>query len=250
MMPILALRHVSQAYENGHLTLKDISMEINQGEFVSIIGPSGAGKTTLLRLFNHMVVPSAGEVWALGQCLGCLKGRKLREKQQKIGMIFQDFCLVKECTCLDNVLNGCLSRIPLWRALTGCFPSAERERGREALAAVGLKEFAVTPAGELSGGQKQRVAIARTLLQNASILLADEPVASLDPLTAEKILGLLKELQRTKGLTIVMNSHNVEQARQWSDRVIGLKAGRIFYDGRPEDWDEGRLKALYGSDAS
>ncbi len=248
-MPILALKHVSQAYEKGHPILQDVSLEIRQGEFVSIIGPSGAGKTTLLRLFNHMVTPSQGEVWALDSRLDTLRGRELRQKQQQIGMIFQDFCLVKECTCLENVLNGCLCRIPFWRALTGRFSAEEIETGERALASVGLKGCGQTSVSDLSGGQKQRVAIARTLVQNASILLADEPVASLDPLTAAKILDLLKELQQTKGLTILMNSHNVEQARTWSDRVVGLKAGQIFFDGKPGDWDEARLKALYGSDA-
>ena len=245
---MLALKHVSQAYEKNHKILNDVSLAIHQGEFVSIIGPSGAGKTTLLRLFNHMVQPDCGEVWVLGQRMDGLEGRQRRQLQQKIGMIFQDFCLVKECTCLENVLNGCLSRIPLWRALTGFFPAAEREKGEQALAAVGLADYRDTCVRELSGGQKQRVAIARTLGQNASVLLADEPVASLDPLTAEKILSLLKELQVAKGLTIVMNSHNVDQAKKWSDRIIGLKQGRIFFAGTPEEWTPEKLLDLYGND--
>lgn len=165
-------------------------------------------------------------------------------------MIFQDFCLVDTCTCLQNVLNGCLARIPLWRALSGFFPRVEKEKALAALEAVGMEEYRQTLAHALSGGQKQRVAIARTLMQDATILLADEPVASLDPLTARQVLELMCRLQKEQGLTVVMNSHNVEQARTWSDRIIGLKDGRIFFDGAPADWTEDRLQALYGRQTS
>ena len=144
------------------------------------------------------------------------------------------------------MLNGSLARVPLLRALSGWFPRAEKEKALAALEAVGMEGYSQTPAHALSGGQKQRIAIARTLMQDATILLADEPVASLDPLTARQVLELLRSLQQKQGLTVVMNSHNVEQACTWSDRIIGLKNGRIFFDGGPADWTEDRLQALYG----
>lgn len=248
MEPMLAVKDIYQGYQKGQPVLKGLSLAIMPGQFVSIIGPSGAGKTTLLRLFNHMVQPSSGEVWIGGQRFDCLRGRKRRHIQQQVGMIFQDVCLVEESTCCQNVLNGSLARVPLWRALSGCFPQDEVDDALRALDAVGLADYADVPARSLSGGQKQRVAIARTLLQHSSVLLADEPVASLDPLTADQILSLLHRLQQEKGLTIVMNSHNVEQARTWSDRIIGLRDGRIYFDGPPADWTEKRLQELYGRD--
>ncbi|WP_292018849.1 phosphonate ABC transporter ATP-binding protein [Megasphaera sp. UBA4382] len=245
-MAMLELKHVCQSYKKQHPVLRDISLSIPTGQFVSVIGPSGAGKTTLLRLFNHMVRPDSGEVWIDGTRFDRLNGRGRRKIQQRVGMIFQDFSLVDMCTCLQNVLNGSLARVPLWRALSGCFPQAEKEKAMAALKAVGLESYSQTPAHALSGGQKQRVAIARTLMQDATILLADEPVASLDPLTARQVLELMRRLQQKQGLTVVMNSHNVEQARTWSDRIIGLKDGSIFFDGPPADWTDDRLQDLYG----
>lgn len=249
-MAMLELKHVCQSYKKEKTTLHDISLTIPAGQFVSVIGPSGAGKTTLLRLFNHMVRPDSGEVWIDSTRFDTLKGRGRRKIQQRVGMIFQDFCLVDTCTCLQNVLNGSLARVPLWRALSGWFPRAEKEKALAALKAVGMEGYSQTPAHALSGGQKQRIAIARTLMQDATILLADEPVASLDPLTARQVLELLHRLQQKQGLTVVMNSHNVEQACTWSDRIIGLKDGRIFFDGPPASWTEDRLQALYGGTPS
>ena len=241
----LGLRHVTQSYQKGHLILDGVSLSVPEGQFLSVIGPSGAGKTTLLRLCNGMVRPAAGEVWVEGQRFDCLKGKKRRQVQQQVGMIFQDFCLVEESTCLANVLNGSLSRVPFWRVLLDHFPQEEVERARVALELVGLADSADKKTGELSGGQKQRVAIARVLVQQASIILADEPVASLDPGSSRAILELLRRLQETQQLTVVMNSHNVEQARQYSDRILGLRQGRIGFDGNPDEWTETRFRELY-----
>ena len=163
-MVMLELKHICQSYKKGKPVLRDISFTIPAGQFVSVIGPSGAGKTTLLRLFNHMVCPDSGEVWIDEVRFDTLKSRKRRTIQQRVGMIFQDFCLVDTCTCLQNVLNGCLARIPLWRALSGFFPRVEKEKALAALEAVGMEEYSQTLAHALSGGQKQRVAIARTLM--------------------------------------------------------------------------------------
>lgn len=242
----MELRNVTQAYRKGHPILDGVSLSIPRGQFLSIIGPSGAGKTTLLRLFNGMVHPSSGEVWVEGKRFDTLQGKARSRLQQQVGMIFQDFCLVEESTCLANVLNGSLCRVPFWRVFLDRFPRQEMERARAALELVGLSDFAEKPAGELSGGQKQRVAIARVLVQQASIILADEPVASLDPGSSQAILDLLQELQKKQKLTVVMNSHNVDQARQYSDRILGLRQGRVLYDGNPMDWTESRLRELYG----
>ena len=210
-MSLLEISHLTTKFETQQGTVsavRDVSYHLEEGEVLGIVGESGSGKI--------------------------------------VGMIFQDFSLVDMCTCLQNVLNGSLARIPLWRALSGCFPRAEKEKALAALKSVGLESYSQTPAHALSGGQKQRVAIARTLMQDATILLADEPVASLDPLTARQVLELMRRLQQKQGRTVVMNSHNAEQARTWSDRIIGLKDGRIFFDGPPVDWTDDRLRDLYG----
>ena len=245
----LELQQVTQAYRKGHPILDGVSLSVPKGQFVSIIGPSGAGKTTLLRLFNGMVRPASGEVWVEGRRFDTLTGKERRQVQQQVGMIFQDFCLVEESSCLANVLNGSLCRVPFWRVFLDRFPRVEVERARLALEQVGLAGFADKPAGELSGGQKQRVAIARVLVQQASIILADEPVASLDPGSSRAVLELLRDLQKTQGLTVVMNSHNVEQALQYSDRILGLRQGRVLYEGTPDIWNEEKFRALYGRQA-
>lgn len=241
----LELKAVSQAYEKGHPILQGVSLSVPRGAFVSLIGSSGAGKTTLLRLFNGMVRPFSGEVWVAGTRFDTLKGKQRRQVQQQVGMIFQDFCLVEESTCLENVLCGALGRVSLWRALWGRFPGREVAKARQALEMVGLGDRADTLAGSLSGGQKQRVAIARTLVQEASVILADEPVASLDPGTGKAILELLRQLQQTQDLTVVMNSHNVEQAMAFSQQVVGLRQGKILFQGSPDTWTEEKLRALY-----
>ena len=242
---VLELKAVSQAYEKVHPILQGVSLSVPQGSFVSLIGPSGAGKTTLLRLFNGMVRPLSGEVWVEGRRFDTLKGKWRRQVQQQVGMIFQDFCLVEESSCLENVLCGALGRISLWRALWGKFPEREVQKARQALDLVGLGGREDTLASSLSGGQKQRVAIARTLVQEASVILADEPVASLDPGTGKAILELLRQLQETQGLTVVMNSHNVEQAMAFSQQVVGLRQGRILFQGPADVWDEEKLRGLY-----
>lgn len=241
----LELKAVSQAYEKGHPILQGVSLSVPRGAFVSLIGSSGAGKTTLLRLFNGMVRPFSGEVWVEGTRFDTLKGKQRRQVQQQVGMIFQDFCLVEESTCLENVLCGALGRVSLWRALWGRFPGREVAKARQALEMVGLGDRADTLAGSLSGGQKQRVAIARTLVQEASVILADEPVASLDPGTGKAILELLQQLQQTQDLTVVMNSHNVEQAMAFSQQVVGLRQGKILFQESPDTWTEEKLRALY-----
>jgi len=243
---MLELKNVTHEFSAGKRVLQQVSMKIGNGEFVAVVGRSGAGKTTLLKLFNGMVVPKRGTVWVEGECLSQCGGSKLRQLQQKIAVIYQDFCLVSELTVLENVLQGGLYRNSIWRVMTGCFPTRETVRAKEALEKVGLADKADMLVSVLSGGEKQRVAIARALQQRARIILADEPVASLDPATAEQILILLKSLQKENGLTLVMNSHNTEQAIQYARRIIGLRQGTIVKDAPTAQWDEAAFSAVYG----
>ncbi|MER2139684.1 MAG: ATP-binding cassette domain-containing protein, partial [Succiniclasticum sp.] len=188
---MLELKNITHQFQKDKPVLRQVSLRVAEGEFVAVIGRSGAGKSTLLKLFNGMVTPQQGTVWVEGECLSQCSGQALRRIQQKIAVIYQDFCLVSESTALENVLHGALYRNPFWRVITGCFTEQDCERAKEALAKVGLAEKAEALVSTLSGGEKQRVAIARALMQQARIILADEPVASLDPVTAEQILALL-----------------------------------------------------------
>ncbi|MBQ9634798.1 MAG: phosphonate ABC transporter ATP-binding protein [Acidaminococcaceae bacterium] len=243
---MLELKNVSLFFSNQKMVLHQLSLQVNDGEFVAIVGRSGAGKTTLLKLFNGMAVPQQGSVWVDGQCLSECSGDSLRKLQQKIAVIYQEFCLVQESTVLQNVLNGALYRHSLWRVLTGCFPAEESERAREALRQVGLTDKAEAVVATLSGGEKQRTAIARALMQQAHIILADEPAASLDPVTADRVLFLLKRLQQERNLTVVMNSHNIQQARQYAERIVGVRQGYIVKDAPSSAWSDADFASVYG----
>jgi phosphonate transport system ATP-binding protein len=183
-----------------------------------------------------------------GRCISKAHGREKKEIQRGIGMIFQNFCLVKETTALENVLNARLYDYPFWRMMTGCFSKEAKQEAMQCLEKVGLAEKAGQSAGLLSGGEQQRTAIARSLMQGCRLLLADEPVASLDPVNAGEILELLKKMQREQQLTVVMNSHNVAQAKAVSERIIGLRNGSVVFDDRPEKLDETALMAIYGKE--
>ncbi len=237
---MLELKNVTHQFHKEEPVLQQVSLQVDEGEFVAVIGRSGAGKTTLLKLFNGMVKPQQGTVWVDGECLSNCSGKKLRQIQQKIAVIYQDFCLVPQST------HGALCRNPFWRVMTGCFSEQDREDAKAALSKVGLAEKADALVSTLSGGEKQRVAIARALLQQARIILADEPVASLDPVAAEQVLSLLKSLQQEKMLTVVMNSHNTAQAAQYAERIIGLKQGVVVKDAPVSAWDEASFAIVYG----
>ena len=243
---MLELKNVTHQFHKDEPVLQQVSLHVAEGEFAAVIGRSGAGKTTLLKLFNGMVTPQQGTVWVDGECLSQCIGKRLRRIQQKIAVIYQDFCLVSESTALENVLHGALYRNPFWRVMTGCFTEQDTKKAQEALAKVGLAEKADALVSTLSGGEKQRVAIARALMQQARIILADEPVASLDPVAAEQFLSLLKKLQQEEKLTVVMNSHNTRQAAQYAERIIGLRQGVVVKDAPVSAWDEGSFAAVYG----
>ena len=242
---MLELKNITHQFHKDEPVLQQISLHIAAGEFVAVIGRSGAGKTTLLKLFNGMVAPQQGSVWIDGECLSQCSGKRLRRIQQKIAMIYQDFCLVSESTALENVLHGALYRNPFWRVMTGCFAKQDVEKAKESLAKVGLTEKADALVSTLSGGEKQRVAIARALMQQARIILADEPVASLDPVAADQVLSLLRSLQQENRLTVVMNSHNTQQAAQYAERIVGLKQGVIVKDAPVSLWNEMSFASVY-----
>lgn len=245
------IHNIGKKYKNGVQALESITFTIKKGEFVSIIGASGAGKTTLMRMLNGAIRPDSGEV-LLGAkgSLYTMNKKQRRSVQASIGTIYQDFCLVTNLTCLQNVLNADIPHMPFVRVLLGIFTQQQKDRALQALEITGLKDKADIPASQLSGGQKQRVAIARAIMQNPQLLLADEPVASLDPYTAVQIMDILKHLQIEMGITVIMNSHNVELSMQYSDRLIGIRKGRVVLDKLVAETSETEIRNVYGAESS
>ena len=244
----LELNGVSKTYNGRVHALDGVCFAVEKGQFVSVIGPSGAGKTTLVRLLNGSERCDAGQIVLDGAHLENARGGALRAIQRRLGTIYQDFALVENVSALQNVLNAALPDMGALPALAGAFGQQRRQQALRLLERVGLAGKADEPVRELSGGQKQRVAIARALMRSPALLLADEPVASLDPVTGRQILELMKDIQRTEGVTVLMNSHNLDFARQFSDRLIGLNGGRLVYNG-PADADEDTLAAVYAGKA-
>ncbi|MGM9671096.1 MAG: phosphonate ABC transporter ATP-binding protein [Oscillospiraceae bacterium] len=246
---MILLTDLTKAYAD-HTALDHVSAQFPTGKFTAVIGRSGAGKSTLLRCINGLTEVSSGRVEIDGQDMAKLRGRERRALQRRIGMIFQDFCLVGQITALQNVLNACLADMDFFRVLFGLFSRQQKDAAMQMLEKVGMADKAQQKAASLSGGEKQRVAIARVLLQGCDIVLADEPVASLDPVHAETVLGILKRLQTEDGKTVIMNSHNVEQARRYADIILGVRAGRVVFSGAPEALDAAALERIYGKDGA
>lgn len=242
----LQVHNLGKQFKNGTKALSHVSFSVEQGEFVSVIGPSGAGKTTLFRILNGMLPCSEGELYLDGRRFDTLKGRKKRGLQASIGTIYQDFCLVDNASCLRNVLNACLPDMAFLPAVSGFFSDRQIKEAEELLKRVGISDKAGEPVKNLSGGQKQRVAIARALMRHPSILLADEPVASLDPVTGRQILELLKDIRETGNVTVLMNSHNLSLSMEFSGRLIGLKDGSVVFDGPPAGLTEEKISRIYG----
>ena len=238
--------NVSKTYPNGVKGLSHINLTINDGEFASIIGLSGAGKSTLLRSINRLNDVTEGEITIDGVSLTKAGKKELRKIRRRIGMISQQFNLVKRSTVQKNVLSGRLGYYSRWKSILGLFSKEDYERTKDALERVDLQDKLHSRCDELSGGQQQRVSIARTLVQQADIILADEPVASLDPVTTQKIMKDLQNINTTLGKTVIVNIHSVELARSFSTRIIALKAGEIVFDGAPEELTDERLIAIYG----
>jgi phosphonate transport system ATP-binding protein len=245
------IANASKSFQRGTKALNSVSVTIMPGECVGLLGASGSGKSTLLRSICGLerLDSDAGEVQLFGQQLqaqGKLSG-DIRKLRRQTGIIFQQFNLVNRMNVINNVLTGLLPRMPLWRSLSAQFTREEKLHALEALAAVGLADYAFQRASTLSGGQQQRAAVARALIQGASILLADEPVSSLDPESARRVMDLLHHLNRSRGMTLVVSLHNVAMARKYCDRIIALRAGQLVFDGPPSALDDTKLRQLYGA---
>jgi len=238
--------NVEVVYPTGLKALKGVSLEIPRGQFVVIVGLSGAGKSTLIRTINSLVVPSSGSVSVDGSNVTAARGAELRSSRSGIGMIFQTFNLVKRSSVLRNVLAGRLGSLPAWRGVLGAFPKEDIALAHECLARVGIPEKAYVRADALSGGQQQRVGIARALAQQPSVMLADEPVASLDPPTSRAVMGDLRRIAREDGITTLVNLHFIDMARDYADRIIGMRDGRIVFDGTPEEATDRAFEEIYG----
>ena len=241
--------HVSKVYPNGTVGLDDVSLRIEDGEFVAIIGRSGAGKSTLLRAVNRMHQITSGSLTVNGTDVTGLSGKPLRKFRRGIGMVFQSFNLVTRTTVIKNVLSACVPDMPFWRVLLGIFRREDKMKALESLDKVGILDKAYIRADQLSGGQQQRVALARTLNQDPQIILADEPVAALDPVTARQVMQDFVRINKEMGISILLNIHHVELAIEYADRIIGIRAGRIVYDGPSKQVDQAVLNAIYGDDA-
>ncbi|MBX9138949.1 MULTISPECIES: phosphonate ABC transporter ATP-binding protein [unclassified Clostridium] len=243
---MIKFERVNKVYPNGLHALKNISLEINQGEFVAIIGLSGAGKSTLLRTINRMHDISEGSLTVDGEEVNSLKGKELRKFRRKVGMVFQSFNLVTRTTVINNVLTSRVPDMPLWKSIIGLYSKEDKVIALEALDKVGILDKAYVRADQLSGGQQQRVALARTLAQKPEIILADEPVAALDPITATAVMDDFKKINKELNMSVLINIHHVDLALKYADRVIGIKAGEIVYDGPSKDVDSEVLKQIYG----
>lgn len=235
---------------NGKPALQAVSLEITDGTFVGVIGRSGAGKSTLLRCINRLVDPTSGRILFDGQNVTALRGKALRNWRASCGMIFQQFNLAGRLDVLTNVLMGRINALNTFSSMLEVWPEAEKINAIRALAQLDVAELAGQRAESLSGGQQQRVAIARTLVQNPKIILADEPVASLDPRNTQAVMDALKVLNQTSGITVLCNLHSLELARSYCSRLIGMKAGRVVFDGAPQALTEDAIVDLYGLEAN
>ncbi len=246
---MIILDSIHKIYPNGAHALNGVSIAVKNGEFLVVIGLSGSGKSTLLRCINRLHDPTEGKIIFDGKDVTNIVGLELREYRRRIGMIFQHFNLIKRRSVLDNVLAGCLGSTPLWDSLLGKFSESNRKEAMQNLEIVGIADKAGSRADALSGGQQQRVAIARSLMQKPSVILADEPVASLDPATSHSVMQYLERINKELGTTIVCNLHFLSLVRQYATRVIALRDGKIVFEGAPSEITDSWFKAIYGDDA-
>jgi phosphonate transport system ATP-binding protein len=243
---MIEFKGVSKVYPNGTVGLKDINLTINKGDFVVIVGLSGAGKSTLLRAINRLHEITDGEILIDGESITAAKGKNLLRMRRDIGMIFQNFNLVRRSSVIRNVLSGRVGYHSTLRTILGLWPKHDVDLALNALSRVNMVEKAYSRSDELSGGQQQRVSIARALAQEAKIILADEPVASLDPLTTHQVMDDLKRINQEDGITTIVNLHFIDLARQYATRIIGVRAGEVVFDGPVEDATDEVFAEIYG----
>jgi phosphonate transport system ATP-binding protein len=246
---MLKIKDLQKVYPNGTHALKGVSFNVNKGEFLVIIGLSGSGKSTLLRCVNMLHQPTSGSIVFEGEEATTKKGKDLRSLRARIGMIFQHFNLIPRATVMTNVLSGALSKTGILNSILGNFSIEDKEKAKKYIAIVGLTDKENARADNLSGGQQQRVAIARALMQNPKVLLADEPVASLDPATSHSVMKYLKKVNEELGVTVICNLHFLSLVRQYAGRVVALKDGKLIYEGSPLEINEEWFQTIYGEDA-
>ena len=246
---ILEVKNLCKVYPNGTQALKNVSFKVKKGEFLVIIGLSGSGKSTLLRCLNRLLEPTSGEVIFKNQNITHVQGPALRALREKIAMVFQHFNLVPRKSVISNILTGALARTNSLNSILGRYTAEDKEQAKKYLSVVGLEGRELQRADNLSGGQQQRVAIARALMQHPDLLLADEPVASLDPATSHSVMRYIETLNKEFGVTVLCNLHFLSLVRQYAGRVIALKAGEVVYEGLPQDIDNAWFKKIYGEDA-
>ena len=249
---MLEVKNLTKIYNDGTVALDDVSFTVEDGEFLVIIGLSGSGKSTLLRCINRLIDPTEGQILWNGEDITKVKGEQLRNLRRQVGMIFQQFNLVKRSSVMLNVLSGRLGYVNPWKSLVYKFSSEDRKKGLAALEMVGITDQANKRADELSGGQQQRVGIARALMQDPKMILADEPVASLDPVLAHTILGYLEKLNKERDITIICSLHYLDLVQRYSSRVIGLRDGKIAWEGSQDDirkMTDSEFKDIYGEEA-
>lgn len=243
--PLLCIKDLQKCYVKNQAVLRGIDLTFYEGEFVVVIGPSGAGKSTFIRCINRMIDPTGGEILFGGQAIQHLKGAALRRVRSRIGMIFQHHNLVGRTNVIRNVLHGRLGQMPFWKSFLGLYAQADRAEAMRLLHTVGLQEQIYQRADSLSGGQMQRVGICRAMLQSPSLLLADEPIASLDPKSAEVVMESLHRITLEKSLTCIVNLHQVDFAQRFATRIIGIKGGRVVFDGPPTALSEEMTAYIY-----
>jgi len=249
---MLKVEHLTMVYPDGTVALRDVSFEVKDGEFLGVIGLSGSGKSTLLRCINRLLEPSEGRILWKGRDITHIEDSELRLVRREIGMVFQQFNLVKRSSVNTNVLSGRLGYTPPSWSLINRFSRKDHDRAAQALQRVGIPDKAHNRADELSGGQQQRVGIARALMQEPKMILADEPVASLDPVLAHSILGYLEKLNKEDGITVMCSLHFLDLVQRYCERVIGLREGRVVFEGSKKDiqqLSDERFKQIYGEEA-
>jgi phosphonate transport system ATP-binding protein len=246
---MLKVENLTKVYPNGTQALKNVSFEVKDGEFLAVIGLSGSGKSTLLRCINRLIEPTSGKIFWNGEDITAAKGGDIRKIRRQIGMVFQQFNLVKRSSVYINVLSGRLGYVNTLSSLFHIFSAEDRTRAMANLEQVGLAEKAHVRADSLSGGQQQRVSIARALMQEPKLILADEPVASLDPVLAHSILKYLEQLNKERAITVLCSLHFLDLVHRYATRAIALKDGEVVFEGLPQKIDDAQFKSIYGQEA-
>lgn len=247
--PVLRIRNLTKSYFHNQPVLHDVSFDVKPEEILIIIGPSGAGKSTLMRCINHLITPNSGHIYLKGIDIPTLHGKAMREARRRIGMVFQEFNLVERLTVLENLLIGRLGYMRPLDALLQKYSPEDIANAEALLNRLGLGDFALKRADNLSGGQRQRVGIGRALMQNPELLLADEPTSSLDPKTSVEVMQTMAELAKERRIPVLVNMHDVNLAKRFADRIIGMRDGRIVFDGSTEELTNTVLAEIYGGDS-